>query len=84
MSLGRGRIAVGAPADLTTLTLRSVRTAGTTTETAIPAAVFAATAADVTDVVVGGAQIVRDGRHLAIDVASELDSVIGRVWEVIA
>jgi hypothetical protein len=29
--------------------------------------VFAATAADVTSVVAGGRQIVRDGRHLLVD-----------------
>ena len=75
-----GRIAVGAPADLTTLTLRSVRTAGTTTGTAIPAAVFAATAAEVTDVVVAGEHVVAGGRHRTIDVAAELEASIAGVW----
>jgi len=34
--------------------------------------VFAATAADVTHVVVGGTVVVRDGAHTRIDVAAEL------------
>jgi hypothetical protein len=40
--------------------------------------VFAATAADVTSVVVSGRQVVRDGRHLVVDdVAAALDRAIG-------
>jgi formiminoglutamate deiminase len=63
-----GSIAVGNRADLVAVTLGSVRTAGVD-----PAgAVFAATAADVTDVVVEGRHIVADGRHTSFDVASAL------------
>ena len=72
-----GRIAVGAPADLVTLDLRSTRTAGTggSAETAV----FAASAADVTQVVSGGRVVAtEDGRE---EIGRELDSVITRLWE---
>jgi cytosine/adenosine deaminase-related metal-dependent hydrolase len=59
-----GRIEVGAYADLVTVSLDSVRTAG------CPAApetvVFAATAADVQHVVASGRVIVEAGRHLLL------------------
>jgi formiminoglutamate deiminase len=75
-----GRIAVGAPADLVTVGLRSVRTAGTPTEHALEGVVFAATAADVTDVFVAGQPVVTGGRHRTIDVESELDEAIRQAW----
>jgi cytosine/adenosine deaminase-related metal-dependent hydrolase len=57
-----GTIAVGARADLVTVRLDSVRTAGCD-----PAAiVFAATGADVVDVVVDGRAVVRDGVHCGL------------------
>ena len=63
-----GRIAVGGRADLVAVSLESVRTAGVD-----PAgAVFAATAADVTHVVVDGRLIVDGGRHTAFDVPAAL------------
>jgi formiminoglutamate deiminase len=58
-----GYLAVGARADLVTVALDSVRTAGCRPA----AAVFAATAADVRHVVVDGRTVVRDGRHLLVD-----------------
>ncbi|MFY1695481.1 MULTISPECIES: formimidoylglutamate deiminase [unclassified Solwaraspora] len=70
-----GRIAVGARADLVTVRCNSVRTAGVD-----PAGlVFAATAADVTDVVVDGRPVVADGRHLHVDVPAELAAAIRAV-----
>ncbi len=78
-----GRIAVGAAADLVTVSLRSPRTAGVASEHALAAAVYAATAADVTDVVVGGERVVRSGRHRSIDVAAELDATIRDVWRAV-
>ena len=57
-----GRLEPGALADLTTLSLDSVRLAGIGPEHAAASAVYAATAADVRDVMVGGEWIVRDGR----------------------
>ncbi|TDD28746.1 formimidoylglutamate deiminase [Kribbella turkmenica] len=72
-----GVIEAGARADLVALRLDSVRTAGTggTVETAV----FAASAADVTDVVVGGRRLVADGNHVKLDVAAELTASIGVV-----
>jgi formiminoglutamate deiminase len=67
-----GRLEPGALADLVIVSLDSVRLAGTAPEHAAAAAVFAATAADVRDVMVGGRWIVRDGEHAAFDVAAAL------------
>jgi formiminoglutamate deiminase len=71
-----GRIEAGTLADLTTIALDSPRLAGTPAEFAVDAAVFAATAADVRDVMVGGRWVVREGRHLTIDVAAELEAAL--------
>lgn len=62
-----GRIEAGGLADLTTVGLDSVRLAGTVPRLATEAAVFAATATDVTHVMVGGRTIVRDGVHQLVD-----------------
>jgi formiminoglutamate deiminase len=68
-----GTITPGARADLVTIALDTVRTAGTD-----PAAiVFTATAADVRQVIVDGRVVVRDGRHVAVDVPAALASSIG-------
>ncbi|MCW3066723.1 MAG: formimidoylglutamate deiminase [Solirubrobacterales bacterium] len=75
-----GRLEAGALADFTTLALDGVRLAGTAPADAIPAAMFAATAGDVRDVVVGGREVVRDGAHVDIDVAAELDAAIRAAW----
>jgi len=71
-----GAIAAGHRADLVTVRLDSVRTAGAEP---LGAAVFAATAADVTHVMVDGREIVRDGQHLGFDVAAELARSIAAV-----
>ncbi|RZU73751.1 formiminoglutamate deiminase [Micromonospora kangleipakensis] len=70
-----GRLAVGDRADLVTVRLDSARTAG------VPpvGAFFAATAADVSHVVVDGRVVVADGRHLTVDVPAELRAAIGEV-----
>jgi formiminoglutamate deiminase len=67
-----GRIEAGALADLTTVALDGVRLAGTPSELALEGLVYAAAAADVSDVMVGGSWIVREGRHLTVDAAAEL------------
>ena len=67
-----GRHEAGALADLTTLSLDSVRLAGLDPRHAAATAVFAAGAPDVRDVMVGGAWIVRDGRHTGFDVPAAL------------
>jgi len=74
-----GRLMPGALADFTTVGLDGVRLAGTSAEDALAAVVFAAGAGDVRHVVVGGREIVRDGRHLSIDVAAELGRAIATV-----
>ena len=71
-----GRLEAGGLADLTTLSLDSVGLAGIAPEHAAASAVFAATAGDVRDVMVGGEWIVRDGRHTAFDVAAALRDVV--------
>ncbi len=71
-----GRIEAGALADLTTVGLDSVRTAGIPAADVVAGAVFAATAADVHHVVIGGRVVVRDGEHTAMDVAAELRRVL--------
>ena len=71
-----GRIEVGMLADLVSVRMDSVRTAGSSPATAVESAVFAASAADVHHVVVGGVVIVSDGRHQRMDVASDLVSSI--------
>ena len=71
-----GRLAPGARADLVTVSLASVRLAGTAARDALASVVFAATAADVTHVVVDGREVVSDGRHRSIDVGAELAAVL--------
>ncbi|MEU1126252.1 formimidoylglutamate deiminase [Streptomyces sp. NPDC005899] len=69
-ALGRpdaGTLEPGAPADLTTVALDSVRTAGPPPRLAAEAAVFAASAADVRHTVVAGRHIVRDGHHTLVE-----------------
>ncbi|MFJ6214552.1 formimidoylglutamate deiminase [Streptomyces sp. NPDC092296] len=68
-----GRLEPGALADFTAITLDSVRTAGPEPRLGAQTAVYAAGAADVRDVVVGGRHIVRDGVHrLVPDVPAAL------------
>nr|WP_237528234.1 MULTISPECIES: formimidoylglutamate deiminase [unclassified Streptomyces] len=62
-----GTLERGALADLTTITLDSVRTAGPLPRLAAETAVFAATSADVRHTVVGGAHVVRDGEHALVE-----------------
>ena len=62
---------------MVTVDPRSVRLAGTRPDSAVDHLVFAATAADVTSVVVSGGQIVRDRHHLlAGDVPAALDRAV--------
>jgi formiminoglutamate deiminase len=62
-----GQLHPGRLADLVTVGLDSVRLAGARPAEAVDHLVFAATASDVTSVVVSGRQVVRDGRHLLVD-----------------
>lgn len=65
-----GRLEPGRLADFLALDLGSIRLAGWSKEDLLRQVVYAATAADVTDVVVGGRQLVRRGRHFASDQAA--------------
>jgi cytosine/adenosine deaminase-related metal-dependent hydrolase len=73
-----GMIAVGARADLVTVRLNSVRTVGTDP---VAAAVYAATAADVTHVLVDGAPLVDGGRYQGFNVAAALGPAIRELWQ---
>ncbi|MEV4740351.1 formimidoylglutamate deiminase [Streptomyces sp. NPDC049555] len=76
-----GRIGAGALADFTTIALDSVRTAGPPALLGAETAVFAATAADVRHMVVGGRHVVRDGEHrLVPDVPRTLAESIAALY----
>lgn len=75
-----GRLTVGALADFVTVRLDTPRTAGARAGDPLAAAVFAATSADVSTVVVGGAVVVEDGRHATVpDTGAALDAAISAV-----
>jgi cytosine/adenosine deaminase-related metal-dependent hydrolase len=68
-----GRIAPGYRADLVTVDLGSMRTAGTEP---LAGTVFAAGATDVTHVLVDGRPVVLDGAHRDLDVPGELRAAL--------
>ncbi len=75
-----GALTVGARADFVAVELNSVRTAGG--GATVENVVFAASAGDVTDVVVDGRPVVAGGRHLVVeDVAAELACAIGELMD---
>lgn len=74
-----GRIAPGAPADLVTVGLDSVRMAGTAPADPVGSLLFAANAGDVQRVMVAGRTIVAEGRHRQIDVPAELAASVEAV-----
>jgi formiminoglutamate deiminase len=76
-----GRLEEGARADLVAVRLDSVRTGGTDRLHALATVLFAAGAADVTDVVVDGRRVVRDGVHRLGDVGHLLDEAITAIHE---
>ncbi len=76
-----GAITVGKRADLVTVALDSVRTAGSSPHAALESVIFAATAADITDVIVDGKSVVIDRHHVSISVAAELDVSISAVMD---
>ena len=69
----------GALADFVAIDLSSPRTAGATGATAAAHAVFAASACDVTDVVVAGRPVVRGGHHARIDVPARLSRALAAI-----
>lgn len=75
-----GRLEPDALADLVTVSLSSVRLAGADRASLLEQVLFAASPADVTDVVVSGRHVVAGGRHQLIeDVAGELDAAITEI-----
>jgi formiminoglutamate deiminase len=72
-----GRIAVGAPCDLVAVSRTSVRTAAVAPNQLL----FAATAADVSDVVVSGVSVVSGGVHRLGDVTRLLEQAITPLWD---
>jgi formiminoglutamate deiminase len=75
-----GALTVGSRADFVAVALNSVRTAGG--GASVENVVFAASACDVTDVVVDGRAVVAGRRHLVVeDVAAELSSAIAELMD---
>ena len=75
-----GELVAGGLADFCTVALDSPRTAGSDKATALESVIFGASAADVRHLVVGGRDIVADGRHVLIpDVPAELTAAITAV-----
>ncbi len=72
-------LAVGAPADFIEVATSSVRLAGHDQAALADAIVYAAAPADVRTVVVAGIERVRDGAHISVDTAVELDRSIRQV-----
>ena len=71
-----GAIERGRRADLVTLAFDSVRLSGVPKSSALEATVFAATAEDVSHVVVDGRVVIEDHQHVSIDIASELSAAV--------
>jgi cytosine/adenosine deaminase-related metal-dependent hydrolase len=65
-----GRIEPEALCDLVAIDLDGVRLATADRADPIPSLVFAGSASDVRDVVVGGRRVVADGRHRGVDVGT--------------
>lgn len=75
-----GTFRVGARADFVAVDLNSVRTAGG--DASAETVVFAASAGDVTDVVIDGRVVVADRRHVRVDAVAELGSAISDLMGV--
>lgn len=74
-----GRIAAGMRADLVTVDLTSVRLAGSSVDSMLPAVVHAATSSDITTVTIDGVDRVTERRYAAGDVAREFSELIPRL-----
>jgi formiminoglutamate deiminase len=76
---GGGVLRPGSPADLCAIRLDTPRLAGIDVDDPVPMLIAAATAGDVSDVVIGGRHIVREGRHTSLDVVTGLRAAIDAV-----
>jgi len=75
-----GDLVAGGLADFCTVALDSPRTAGAAPATALESVIFGASAADVRHLVVGGRDIVADGRHVLLpEVPAALTAAIAAV-----
>lgn len=75
-----GELKPGRLADFTTVELSNSRMAGAGLADLVPRVVFGASAADIGSVVVGGVEVVRDGRHLRLgSVAEKLENALEAV-----
>jgi formiminoglutamate deiminase len=75
-----GELAAGGLADFVTIALDSPRTAGAPRTAALESVIYAASAADVRNLVVGGRDVVSGGRHLLVsDIPGALAAAIGSV-----
>ena len=79
LGLPAAGLTVGAPADFIEVVTSSVRLTGHDGTAIVDALVYAAAPADVRTVVVAGMERVRDGAHVSIDAAAELDRTIREV-----
>jgi formiminoglutamate deiminase len=71
-----GAIEQGRRADLVTLGFDSVRLSGVPRDSALQAAVFAATTDDVSHVLIDGRSVIEDHQHTTIDIPSELSTTV--------
>ena len=74
-----GAIRPGWLADFTSIRLDSIRLAGIDAPNILDAVIFAASGADVHNLVVGGRPVVVGGAHVSVDVVGELDSTVAKV-----
>ena len=74
-----GTLAPGSLADFATVSLDSVRLAGTDVENTLASVIYAATSADVSHLVVAGQPVVVNRTHTSVDVAAELSAAISEV-----
>ena len=79
LGLPAAGLTVGAPADFIEVATSSVRLAGHDGTAIVDALVYAAAPADVRTVVVAGMERVRDGAHVSVDTAAELDRTVRQV-----
>lgn len=74
-----GTLEPGSLADFATVSLDSVRLAGTDADNALASVIYSATSADVSHLVVAGEPVVVNGSHTSVDVAAELSAAISEV-----